>query len=443
MRQRGRSRDSRLAVKLASGALAASLVLLASCGEGGRGSEPMAVAERRTIQNVVEELGVVESTRVAQVAAPFRARIVSILENGTTVKAGETVAMLDTRTVTETLESRLEDLKRTKNELEAAVEDLMISLRSNALDLSSSQAQLDLARVELSDVNRQLSEIEYLKSRELVADDSVRRAQSNLRTREINTLSRDMVLRGDVTGSQSAESSKQTRLERIGLRGDKQLEEIKQAQDSINAAEIKAPVDGMFLRHSRWNWSMRRNVERQAGEQVDENELLGTIPDMNALIIRSQIPESKMLSVRVGTDVQLIFEALGNLQIPGRISYLAPLAIERETSAGGQAMAGGEELTGEKVFEVQVEMLGRDARLRPGLTARARIVTNSENDLLTVPIEAIHLHEGEYLLYVQGKNGVETRTVQIGQRDESRVEVLSGLAEGENFLLRVPEKIQI
>ena len=410
--------------------------MLACGGSGHRVQMDTAPAEETTLEVVLEEVGVVDSTRVVNINSPFRGRIVHILDSGTEVSEGDVVALLDVQSLEESLENQIENLKSIRNELESAVEEMTMTLRSNALDISSAQAELDLTRVELANVNQELSELEYLRSRDLVAEDNVRSAAFRLRTSEISTYREDMNLRSRVTGSQTSELSNQTRLERISVRASDTLRRIGETAQRIELAEIRSPAEGLFLRHSRWDWSSRRNVERQSGQEVSERDRLGEIPDINHLVVRSQIPESEMLNVRVGTPVELSFEAAGNLRIPGSVRFVAPLAVERETSPGGQITASGDQLTGEKVFEIEIAMERMDERLRPGLSARARFVLDRRDDVLTVPLEAINTTSaGRHFVQVVNQGKREERDVSLGQSCDRRVEVLEGLRPGEQVII--------
>lgn len=420
--------------------LAGTTALLVAAGCGGserRVQMETAPAEPTTLEVVLEESGVVESTRVVTINSPFRGRIVQLVDSGTEVSEGDVLALLDVQNLEEDLEEQIENLKSIRNELEAAVEDMTRTLRSNALDISSAQAELDMTRVELANVNQELSELEYLQSRDLVAEDNVRSAAFRLRTSEISTYREDMNLRERVTGSQSTELNNQTRLERISLRASDTLRRIGETAQRIELAEIRAPADGMFLRHSRWDWSSRRNVERQSGEEVREGDRLGEIPDVNHLVVRSQIPESEMLNVQTGTPVELSFEAAGNLQGRGTVQSIGSVAVPRETSAGGQITATGEELTGEKVFEIVIAMEdSSDERLRSGLSARVRFVLDQREGVLTVPLEAINATpDGDYFVQVINGRERETRAVSLGQSNDRRVEVLEGLAAGDQVVI--------
>jgi len=417
--------------------LLAAAALLGACSPTDKAStEPTIKVERQPFTVDINELGVIASTRVVQLNAPYSGRIIKILESGTPVKKDDVVVILDTREQVDDLESRIDELKQIKADLERTVEDLRMSLRGNALDLSSSQAQLDLQRVQLEQVNLDLSELEFLRSRQIVPQEDVRDGASKLRSTQINTLTRDMTLRGDLARSQSTESSKQIELERIGLRGTKARARVDEVQERIRNAEIKAPVDGLFLRHSRWNWQNRRNTERENGETVRFSEPLGTIPDLSTLVVQSQIPEGDVMRVNVGTEVSLIFEALGNLEIPGTISKIAPLAIERETSPGGRITAGGQELTGERVFEVEITMQRQDPRLKPGLTARTRIQVAREENMIALPLKAIQSNGGNHYVVIRNGERHQQRTVSLGLVSGDMVQVLIGINEGDEVILR-------
>ncbi|HMZ51236.1 MAG TPA: efflux RND transporter periplasmic adaptor subunit [Candidatus Sumerlaeota bacterium] len=396
------------------------------------------VAQKGTLEVAIEELGVVEATRTANIMCPFKGRIVTILESGTHVKKGDVVVRLDVRSIADSLEEEIQNLGQIKKDLEASIQSLEIDLRSNALDVNSATAQLDLARVQLASVNRNLGDLEYLRSENLVEQDKVREAESDLNSTQINTFSQDMTLRGQVTGSQNSEQAGRIDIQRNQLRGEESLSRIRERQEKIESAELKAPVEGLFVRSKRFNFQQRKVVERQAGEEVNMSDQLGSIPDLSGLTIRSQIPESEVQRVSKGSDVKVVLEALGNLEVSGKVSFIGPIAIEREASPGGQLMAAGQALTGEKVFEITVELANADPRLKPGLTARARIVLSRKENVLTVPLEAITTQDNKHFVYIQNNKKYERREVKVGGANSKVVEIVDGVKDGETVFLGTP-----
>lgn len=405
--------------------------LVVSCSREKEAPLPTVKVEKGTLEVAIEEIGMVESQKVWNIKAPHEARIVSIIPDGTIVKKDDVVAVLNTEDLSKDLEKRIDELKNIKKDLEANVEELKIALRSNSLDISSAEAQLDMARVRLASVNRDLAETEFLRDKELVPADDVRSAVSEANSSKINTLSQDMSFRGQMTEAQSSEKSKGLKLERLGMSGHDARKRIDEVQERIDQSQIKAPVDGLFLRAKRWSWQTRRTSERQVGEEVREGEQLGEIPDLNAIVVRSQIPERHLLSVKPGTEVTLTFDSLDGLQVPGKVTYVAPVAIERETSAGGQASAGGEQLSGEKVFEILVQPTQQNPRMKPGIAGRGRFVLSRQESLIKVPIAAVSTENGKHFVHVETAAGLERREVTLGGKSRDEAEVLTGLREGE------------
>lgn len=81
-------------------------------------------------------------------------------------------------------------------------------------------------------------------------------------------------------------------------------------------------------------------------------------------------------------------------------------------------------------FSVRVEFPGRDAGLYPGMTVKVAFATGQTRRLM-VPVAAL-VDRGELRgVYVIGVDGVSLRQVRTGTPENGRVEVLSGLDDGE------------
>ncbi|HUG80296.1 MAG TPA: HlyD family efflux transporter periplasmic adaptor subunit [Bryobacterales bacterium] len=76
--------------------------------------------------------------------------------------------------------------------------------------------------------------------------------------------------------------------------------------------------------------------------------------------------------------------------------------------------------------------------LRPGLLADAEVVVERIPDTLHIPVQAVYPSGENNIVYVWDGNDLEVRRVEVGQRTETRVAVLSGLEEGETVSLQPP-----
>ncbi len=76
--------------------------------------------------------------------------------------------------------------------------------------------------------------------------------------------------------------------------------------------------------------------------------------------------------------------------------------------------------------------------LRPGLLADAEVVVERIPDTLHIPVQAVYPSGENNIVYVWDGNDLQARRVEVGQRTETRVAVLSGLEEGETVSLQPP-----
>ena len=92
-----------------------------------------------------------------------------------------------------------------------------------------------------------------------------------------------------------------------------------------------------------------------------------------------------------------------------------------------------------KVYETIVTIDEKVDQLKPGMTAVVEIHVDRLEDILSVPVQAIVQVEEDTWCYVSGSSGPERRTVELGATNDKFVEVRKGLKEGEQVLLNPPE----
>jgi HlyD family secretion protein len=91
-----------------------------------------------------------------------------------------------------------------------------------------------------------------------------------------------------------------------------------------------------------------------------------------------------------------------------------------------------------KNFDLNLVFLDVDARMRPGMTAVARIATDRVPDVVLVPAEAIFQHNGAPVVYkLDGAKFVET-PVTIRKRGREQAIVDQGVAPGDRVATRKP-----
>lgn len=434
---------------LAAALVAGTLLLAAACNQGTGTAKPAASGERElrtiavengTVEVTLREVAVVEALNTQKVQSPFKGNLLTVIASGTRVKAGDIIATVDPTSVQDDVIERTARLRELKNDYEQAIESLTMEIRSSALDVDAAAADLEFQRMQLEEVNIELSQLALLHEQAIVAKDEVTNAANASDRTKLNTVAQDLGFRSQKTTAAIAETGQTSRIDRALVEAGRVRGRLDERLDELEASKVKAPRDGLFVRHSTWKWQSRRNEEVQTGDDLDRGQLIGTVQDPEDLTIRSQIPESAYLRIEVGTPVELHFESV-NLRVNGRVSKIAPFAIERERSPGGLAAPGESGFTGEKVFEVTITPEEKNPALRPGFTGRGRYILQRSDSVLAIPVTAVWTQGQRHVVALrQGKSWVE-REVKLGLRGDTDVEVLDGLRTGDTILATDPRRV--
>lgn len=141
-----------------------------------------------------------------------------------------------------------------------------------------------------------------------------------------------------------------------------------------------------------------------------------TIANLDNMIITAHINQADVIRLQTGQEVDIQVESVPGLKMKGRMERIAPQAILKN---------------GIKGFTARVQITDMDPRIRPGMTAILTIPVMSAENVLAVPLAAIHSDQGERFVYVQQGDEFVPRPVVIGITDYMHAEVQEGLAEGD------------
>jgi membrane fusion protein (multidrug efflux system) len=147
------------------------------------------------------------------------------------------------------------------------------------------------------------------------------------------------------------------------------------------------------------------------GDYVKEGQDLVNLESLDPLKVDFRVPEISLSQVTDRQTLQITLDAIPDKAYDGRVYAINPLI-----DANGRAIV------------IRAQVPNKDGRLRPGMFARVRLFTSDSKDTLAVPEESLFpLGDDKYVYkVVDGK--AQRQKIEIGQRREGRVEVLSGLA---------------
>ncbi len=220
---------------------------------------------------------------------------------------------------------------------------------------------------------------------------------------------------------------------------------LQEARDQLGKTHLTAPMTGRVT---------RLNVEEGEvavpGTFSRETALLLTIADMSVVLAKVQVDETDVVRLALGDSVRVTIDAFPDSTFTGRVSLVANSATLTATqTAGGSSDQAVD-------FDVEVTLDHPPETIRPGLSATARIITDTRTNVLSIPIIALTVRgheampnesvardtaagpgakpkEAEGVFVVRG--GLASFTpVKVGIAGEEHFEVLDGIAEGDTVV---------
>jgi cobalt-zinc-cadmium efflux system membrane fusion protein len=154
------------------------------------------------------------------------------------------------------------------------------------------------------------------------------------------------------------------------------------------------------------------------GEAVGRDEPAYVVADLATVWADLTIYQRDIGRVHRGQRVAIVLGHDGPAA-EGEISYVSPVLDPHTRTA-----------------TARVVLPNADGAWRPGMFVEGGILLDEEEVRLGVPESALHTYEGETVVFVRDAHGFEPRPVVVGRADGRGVEILAGLAAGEEYVVR-------
>jgi membrane fusion protein, multidrug efflux system len=182
----------------------------------------------------------------------------------------------------------------------------------------------------------------------------------------------------------------------------------------LTKLEIKAPFSGtMGLR------------QVSVGDYIRDGQDIANLEAIDPLKVDFRVPEIFMKQVSSGQALQVSLDGFPNKTFDGKVLAINPLV-----DANGRSIV------------VRAIVRNADARLRPGMFARVRLLTSESQESLTIPEQALIPTGDEFYVYKLADNRVQRTRIEIGQRREGVVEVVRGLAKEDKVVTAGQSKVR-
>jgi RND family efflux transporter MFP subunit len=286
----------------------------------------------------------------------------------------------------------------------------MIEIPEMADDQARAQSQLNRDQAELA---RARDELKRAESSYNIAHLSYTRLSQVAKERkgliaqqEIDDAqSKDLVAEAQVSAAKSSVAAAEQQVQ-VGQA------EVQKVKTLFDYTRVTAPFTGVITKRYADTGAMIQagissSTQAMPLVKLSENSLLRLI---------FPVPESLVPTVHIGQEVEVRVPTLGR-SFPGRVSRFADKVA-----------------TATRTMETEVDVPNPNLVLIPGMYAEADLTTDHRSGVLTVPITAVDAGGDEasgQVTVVTPENRIEIRKIQLGAQTESKIEVRSGLREGD------------
>jgi len=180
---------------------------------------------------------------------------------------------------------------------------------------------------------------------------------------------------------------------------------VSQASTSVGFTKVRAPFDGIVI-----------SKLAEPGSMAAPGVPLLVVEDPSRFRLEAQVDESKMRVVKLGENVPVLIDALGDQPIEGKVMQIVPAADPAS-----------------RTFTVKID-LPANPQIRSGLFGRARF-PSGQREAIEIPKSAVLSRGQLQAVYVVGSDQLASlRFVTLGATSGDQVEVLSGLQNGDRIV---------
>ena len=337
-------------------------------------------------------------------------QIVKLAKNGSQVKPGDVVVQFDGSILQRTIQEKKSELRQADAEIEQARAQAKIAEEQNATALMKGGYDIERGKLDVGKGDT-VSRIENEQAKLSLGD-----AQQRLRELQEK-------LKSDRTSAEADLAARQRKRE-------KALLDLQRAERGLQNLEVKAPAAGVvnILPNFRASSMFGGEQEFREGDRAWPGAAILELPDLSSVHIEARLDESDRGRLKQGQEATVRIEAIPGRDFKARIHSISVLA-RVDFSSGWPPTRN---------FDLNLILLDADPKIRPGMTAVARIATDRVADVLLVPAEALFQKDGAPIVYrLDGSDFVETR-VEVKRRGKEQSVIESGIAPGDRIARRRP-----
>ncbi len=337
----------------------------------------------------------------ARAAGIWQMKISNLIAEGTVVKKGEFVADLD------------------KSEIANRLKESELSVQK--LNAQYTQAMLD-STLALTQARDEMVNMFYsLEEKKIILDQSSFEAPAVKRQAQIDYERTERTLKQAKKNYVTKTAQSIAKIQAVGADLEKERQKMTIMLATVAKFTILAPADGMVVYAREWN-----GKKKVVGATLSPWEpTVATLPDLTVMESITYVNEVDIQKIAKGQNVTLKLDADPNKKLAGTVTNVANIGEQRPNSDS-------------KVFEVRILINDRDTTLRPAMTTANEILVAKAENVLSVPLEAVHTEGTTTFVYLKRSGGIK-QEVKLGLQNDNAAIVLEGINSNDEIYLSPPQ----
>lgn len=397
-------------IAIASVLVTIVLILIFRSGKTESQAKLITKVERGEFEILVTTTGELQAIRSVDINGPSELRnsrelrireikIQDLVPEGTLVDSGDYVGTLD------------------KTELSTSLKDLEDEVES--AESQYLKTQLDTT-MQLRELRDQLVNLKFaMEEKKIVLDQSKYEPPATIRQAKIDLEKAKRAYEQARDNYSLKVQQARASMQQDSINLNQHKRKVDKIKSVIKKFTIYAPQAGMVIYKKEWS-----GQKRKVGSTISPWDLtVATLPDLSVMNSKTYVNEIDISKVKEGQKVRIGIDAFPEKKYTGEVVDVANIGEQLQN-------------TDAKVFEVLIRVNQSDSILRPAMTTSNQIITNVFEDVLFIPLEAVH--NDDSLSFVYTKSG-KKQIIVPGETNENYMIVEQGLEEGQELYLSIPE----
>jgi HlyD family secretion protein len=375
------------------GALLLTALLVFLSGKGSTARVAVADVLRENLSSVVSTNGKVEPVKPVS----FRARYPTFVRRvyaveGQQLKRGQMLFALDDTEVQADLAQARADL--------ATQEEALTVAKAGGLASQIAKATADLQKAQASrdQLRRDNEALTKLAGEKAATHEELEQNRLQLTQAEADVQASEKVKQTLTLQAQFDEG-------RVALQVERARATVRDLEERLQSAHGTAPIDGTLY-----------SLPVRQGDFVKAGDLLAELGDLRQVRIRAFIDEPELGQIDVNQSVEILWDAHPGRAWNGRTEVLPKQVVTRGTRSVGELLCS--------VTNDRLDLL-------PNTTVDVRIHISERPAALVVPRGGVNIEGDRRFVFRVEDNRLHRRFIKVGIANPTKIEVLSGLGEGD------------